>query len=178
MVRKRRKVIGYLILIAIGAVLAGGALEIGHRHDVVALNTTHEQELEQAVRYERQHALETFEGKVAQLKQDLLDDLGLRCETLGVKEPDAAIIFDSNNEASIGRYQFQRETVIYYYKKLYGKDITRREAIEIAVDPDRAGPLALDIMFQDGYKHTDWYTCARKMDIKRKVENIKRITQE
>ena len=174
----KKKIVGYLVLLSIGGAIAAGMLEIGHRHDVVALTQQHEEEIEKAVRYEQQHARETFEGKVDQLKQDLLNDLGPRCETKGLDEPDAAIVLDSNNEMSIGRYQFQRDTVIYYYSKLYGKDITRREAIEISVDPDKSGPLALDILFQDGYEHTDWINCTKWMDIDTKVENIKRIINE
>ena len=57
---------------------------------------------------------EMYKAKIETLKNDLVNDLAVKCETKGAKDPDGVIIFDSNNEASIGAYQFQRKTVIYY----------------------------------------------------------------
>lgn len=120
----------------------------------------------------------TFEEKVAKVKKEILTDLSLGCEVKGAKDPDGVIIFDSNNEASIGRFQFQRKTVIYYYKMFYSKDITAHEAIEIAIDPIRSEELAEKILFQDKGKGADnWFNCNNKMDIGARVNLLKKIME-
>jgi len=80
------------------------------------------------------------------------------CESAGFSEEDAPIIFDSNNKASIGVFQFQKATIIHYFKTLYKEDITPKEAVMIALDEKKSRQLAEDIVFSSGL--SDWKTCA------------------
>lgn len=118
---------------------------------------------------------EIYEAKIRTVKEDMLKELSLGCETKGVKEPDGAILLDSNNKMSIGRYMFQIDTIIHYTKKLEGKTITRREAIEIAVDPQRAGKLAEKILFGEDNGYKNWKLCADKLGIAKEIEILKKL---
>jgi len=118
---------------------------------------------------------EMYEAKIRAIKEDMLKELSLGCETKGVKEPDGAILLDSNNKMSIGRYMFQIDTVIHYMKKLEGRNITRREAIEIAVDPDRAGQLAEKILFGEELGYKNWAICSAKLGIAKEIEILNKL---
>lgn len=48
---------------------------------------------------------------------------------------------------SWGVMQFKLTTVMHYYDVLYGKKITEKEALTIALDDDKARALARDIIF-------------------------------
>lgn len=120
---------------------------------------------------------DTLTDKVVQLKGEVLDTL-MSCESRGYENEDGIIIFDSNKEPSIGQFQFQRDTVVYYYKALYGKEITRKDAIIIALDADKSRDLAEDIIFQDkGKGVNNWYNCNKKHNLKAKIDVIKELEQ-
>jgi hypothetical protein len=112
--------------------------------------------------------------KIAELKTKVVDDIQ-KCESKGYKENDGIIIFDSNSEASIGTMQFQRKTVIHYYKTLYGKTITPKEAILIALDDEKAEALAHDIIFKDSKGVGNWYNCSKKIDAQGRISTIKAL---
>lgn len=118
-----------------------------------------------------------YETKVETLKQDVLDRLA-KCETDGTEDPDGAIIFDSNEHPSIGRYQFQRKTVRHYIKEYEGRDITNSEAIAIAIDPVKASSLVSKIIFENGVDPAlDWHTCSRKLGLSKEVEILNKLTK-
>lgn len=98
------------------------------------------------------------------------------CERAGHSEEDGIIIFDSNARASIGVLQFQKATVISYYKTLYGKDISGKDAVEIALDKDKAFALAKDIIFtsKNGVA-ADWVNCSKKYNLQTQVDLIKQL---
>ena len=112
--------------------------------------------------------------KVEELKSELLADLR-SCESQGRTEDDGLIVFDTNSVASIGTLQYQVKTVQHYYKTLYGEDITRKEAILTALDDEKAGELALKIMFESGNKANDWLNCARKHNLNARIDLIKQL---
>lgn len=114
-----------------------------------------------------------LKAKIEELKNEVLDKLKA-CESGDVTEDSGLIVFDSNKVASIGLYQFQKNTVIHYYKVLYGKEITGKEAIEVALDGTRARELAKDIIFSDDNGIANWYNCQNKMNL---LENIKWINK-
>jgi hypothetical protein len=117
-----------------------------------------------------------YEENIKKEKKAILDDLSIGCETKGIKDPNGTIIFDSNNEASIGAFQYQRKTVIYYVKVFENRVITNSEAIAIAIDPIKARTLAEKILFLDeGKSEGNWYTCAKKMNIEQRVKDIKKF---
>lgn len=118
---------------------------------------------------------EQYEAKIAKLKSDLLDDLSLGCEVKGQPDPDGVITFDSNKVASIGRFQFQVKTIQHYIKKFEGRDISGREAIEIAVDPVKAKALAERIIFGEG-KTSDWLNCSNKFNLQTTVNIINKLS--
>jgi len=112
--------------------------------------------------------------KVKNLENEVLESLA-NCETGGIKDRDGAILLDTNNEMSIGRYMFQRNTVIHYYKRLYGKQIGRADAIKIAVDKEKATELARDILFDTKLGYKNWWNCNKKLNLKTKIEIIKKL---
>lgn len=119
---------------------------------------------------------ETNAAKVERLKDAVVNDLAQKCETKDHKEPDSVIIFDSNNEPSIGAWQFQRKTVQAYVKMFEGRDITRVEAIQIAIDHERAFQLAKRIIFEDkGKSHLNWYNCSKKLGLAERVAILKEL---
>lgn len=120
--------------------------------------------------------VDNLTGKIEDLKSDVLDSLK-SCESQGAKESDGLIVFDSNKKASIGLYQFQVLTVVHYYKTLYGKDITKKEAIVIALDEKLSRQLANDIIFQDSKGVDNWFNCKNKKGLSENIKWINKISQ-
>jgi hypothetical protein len=118
-----------------------------------------------------------YEARVKKVKHELVNDLAEKCESRGAKDPDGIIIFDSNNEASIGAWQYQRKTVMHYIKKFEGRDITAHEAIAIAIDHEKAFALTEKILFteQDGWKN--WFNCGNKLGLAARIALINEIMQ-
>lgn len=108
--------------------------------------------------------------KVERLKDQLVDDLASKCETAGSKEPDGAIILDSNNAMSIGAWMWQIKSVQHYIKKFEGRDITRVEAIRIAIDHDKAKELTKRVIFEEKAGIENWKNCANKLQLRPKIE--------
>jgi len=128
-----------------------------------------------------------YEKNASEIKQDILNDLSLRCEVESVVtrggDPDGAIIFDSNNEASIGRFMFQRDTVIGYVRLFENRDITRSEAIAISINTEKATNLAWKILTEDtesektGGGANNWKRCNRIKNISQRVDMWKKMTK-
>ena len=114
--------------------------------------------------------------KIESLKSKVIEDLK-SCESKGYKETDGIIILDSNNKMSIGLLQFQKKTVTHYYKELYQKDISLKEAVEIALDEKKASELAKDIIFKTDKGLTNWITCSKKHNLVERVKVIKELEQ-
>lgn len=118
---------------------------------------------------------DTLGVKVSELKEDVLNKIQ-NCERAGHSEDDGIIIFDSNNKASIGTFQFQKATVIYYYKALYGQDITPKEAVLIALDNTKARDLARDVVFgKKANGLSNWYNCSQKHGLEAQVNIISKL---
>lgn len=123
-------------------------------------------------------------SKIESLKNSVVE--GIRsCEKAGYKEADGLIVYDplvsnpkstaKKNVPSIGTLQFKQTTVQHYYKILYNKDITLKEAALIALDDAKSGDLAKDIMFKTGAKANDWVNCAAKTDANAQIALIKKL---
>lgn len=118
---------------------------------------------------------EMFTGKIEKLKNDVVNKIR-SCESAGSNEDAGLIVFDSNNKASIGTMQFQVNTIIHYYKTLYGRTITPKEAVIIALDDNKAGELAKMIMFTTNNKAgKDWVNCTNRYDIDKQIDLIKNL---
>lgn len=120
--------------------------------------------------------LSEVEAKLEAMKDGIVSDLATKCETKDVKEPDAAIILDSNNRMSIGSWMYQITTIQHYVKKFENRDINRVEAIEIAVNHEKARALTHKIIFQEaGGLEANWTNCARSLGLSPKVAIIKEL---
>ena len=118
--------------------------------------------------------VDSLSVKVSQLKNEILDNLR-SCESNGSKESDGLVVYDSNKLPSFGLYQFQKKTVIYYYKTLYGKEINGKEAIELALDEKRARQLASDIIFTDSKGVDNWWNCKNKNGLGESVKWVNKV---
>jgi hypothetical protein len=118
--------------------------------------------------------IDNLSTKVAFLKQEAVEKLK-NCESNGFVEADAPIILDNNREISIGLFQYQRDTIIHYYKTLYGKEITRKQAVEIAVDEYESARLTEAILFETDKGWTNWLTCSKKLGLQKEIEFIKKL---
>ena len=105
------------------------------------------------------------------LKDSVVERLA-KCETKGRADADSVVIIDTNNKASIGKLQFQAETVANYTKLIEGRTIDRREAIQIALDGERAVSLAKRIIFEkDGLGN--WHLCSKQLRLAPEVKFIR-----
>jgi hypothetical protein len=120
-------------------------------------------------------AAQIMEHKIKAAQDTVLDELA-GCETKGVKEPDATIILDTNAQMSIGAWQYQIKTIQHYVKQFTGNDISRVDAISLAIDHARAKELTRTILFQEG-GYSNWANCAKKLDTKTKVEIINSLSK-
>ena len=117
----------------------------------------------------------SLEEKIDEFKAELLATLK-KCESQGHKEDDGLIILDTNNKASIGLFQFQITTVQHYEKLLHNREVTRKQAIEIALDEKEATQLASDIIFttKNGVAK-DWVLCSAKHGLTAQLQTIKKL---
>lgn len=129
---------------------------------------------------EKEVVVDNLSGKIGELKGELLSEIKA-CESAGRSEDYGLITFDPNPNRksveipSIGSYQFKKATVIFYYKKLYNKDITGKEAILIALDDEKAGDLAKDIIFTTDKGLSNWINCSNKYKSADKLALIKKL---
>lgn len=113
---------------------------------------------------------DTLTPKIEEIQNKALADLK-DCESGGVSESVGLITFDPHQtnkkveEASLGSFQFKKATVIHYYKTLYQKDITGKEAVLIALDDQKAESLARDIIFTTEKGYSNWYNCSNKIKL-------------
>lgn len=122
----------------------------------------------------------SLQEKIYELQNEVLDTL-TACESGGASESDGLVTFDPNpnnpkvQKASFGLYQFKQSTVIHYYKVLYGKDITGKEAIDIAMNEKTSRQLTSDIIFKTNNGLDNWYNCAVNKNLYQEVKLIKKI---
>lgn len=118
--------------------------------------------------------LDNLPKKIESLKEEVLETLK-SCESKTHTESDGLIILDTNNEFSIGLYQFQIKTVQHYYQTLYGKTITRKEAVEIALNEAKARELAQDIIFKTDGGYRNWLNCSNSKGLVPTIATIKKL---
>lgn len=129
-----------------------------------------------AVHAEDAQVVDNLPAKIQEFKANVLADLR-SCEAKGYKESDAPIILDSNSKMSIGLYMWQIDSVIYYYKTLYHQTITRKQAVEIALDETKAGNLAHDVIFSEGKGAKEWVNCFARKGLDAKVAVVKELSK-
>lgn len=109
------------------------------------------------------------EDKIAAMKNDVLDQLK-NCEN----KEGVALIWDTNNAASIGDYMFQIKTVQHYWLKKTGDKLTQKEAARLALDDVKSRELAAWIIFEDKGVDHDWVNCARRHGLQTLVDFIQK----
>lgn len=160
---KLYKLIIWLVLI--GLAIYGGS-KIGDKIEYVNI--------------EKQVLVDNLSVKINELKGSLVSDIQ-KCESAGYNEDYGLITFDGHKTnknveiPSIGTYQFKKATIIYYYDTLYQKDITGKEAVLIALDDNKAGQLASDIIFKTDNGLSNWLNCSNKINGKGRLEIIRQL---
>lgn len=124
---------------------------------------------------EREVITDTLSKKIEDVKSGIIADIKLG-ESLGKPESAGLIIYDTNKEMSIGSYQWQIKSVQYYYKKLYKKEISRKEAILIALDDSLAGKLTYDVVFGEKEGWRNWYNTSKKYNIESRLKLLAQLT--
>lgn len=124
----------------------------------------------------QQVKIDATHERIEVLKDDVVTRL-MQCESAGYSEDDGIIIFDTNGKASIGPLQFQKATLIHYYKTLYSKDITKKQAVEIALDRTEASQLAKDIIFTTDKGISNWINCDKKLGLSAEIKILKKLSK-
>ena len=117
-------------------------------------------------------------SKMQNQKDKILAALA-KCESESVDEPEAALVWDSNQKHAIGKYQWQIKSVQRYVQKWYGQKIDRKTAILIALNAYPEIPvdeLTRKVVFEDAGIAKDWVNCSNKYGLPAKVELIKELT--
>lgn len=123
---------------------------------------------------------DSLSKKIEQLKWDVVDRLQA-CESAGHTEEYGLVTFDpdstgkSANIPSYGPLQFKKQTVIEYSKSLNGKDLSGKQAIELALDADRARDLAYHIIFDVQGGIWNWKNCADKLKLGDDIGVIRKL---
>ena len=126
---------------------------------------------------EKQVILDNLTEKVNELKGQLVSEIK-SCESAGYDENYGLITFDPHRtnkkveEASIGEFQFKKSTVKYYYRTFYGKEITGKEAVLIALDTEKASELATRVIFETEHGLDNWINCSKKYNSQNKLDII------
>ena len=101
-------------------------------------------------------------------KEEMLRELAT-CESGGHGEADRPIY--GFRGMFVGRFQFMPRTVMAYVQQRDGRQISLREATELAHDYDQAKDLAKYMIFEQG-RINDWPACARKLGLHAQVKEI------
>lgn len=125
---------------------------------------------------DREVIVDNLSGKIEEVRGGIIADIKLG-ESQGKPENAGLIVYDTNHQMSIGSYQYQILTVQHYYKKLYNKDITRKEAILIALDDSKAGQLTYDIVFKEKGGWKNWYNSGMKYKIGDRIALLDSLTK-
>jgi hypothetical protein len=169
MKRRAWKIFRFLVFVAM---LAGVYVYASHHRAQIDAQELAQAKIEAQDRIEQMRVQQHL--NMREMEDEVLATLA-GCETGGVADQDGALIMDTNNEFSIGRYQWQRPSVKYYIEKLEDRKITNQEAIMIAVDYDRATELTRKVLFQEPEGWRNWYNCSRKHNLASRIEAINKI---
>jgi NADH/NAD ratio-sensing transcriptional regulator Rex len=105
---------------------------------------------------------------IDEMKTDVLNRLK-NCEN----KEGVALIWDTNNAASIGDYMFQLKTVQHYIQKRDGIKLSSKDAARLALDDQKARELAAWIIFNDTKGIANWHNCNVRHDLDTLIKFIK-----
>lgn len=110
------------------------------------------------------------------MKDDIINQLA-KCESGGKSETDGITVLDTNGVGSYGALQWQKRSVMHYYKQMTGTEINGRDAIIYAMTPDKARTLAKYVIFDTAAGvENDWVNCNIKLGLQKQIDLIKRHT--
>ena len=119
----------------------------------------------------------SLESKISELKAEVLTKLAA-CESGSTVEPEAAIILDTNNKMSIGKYMWQVASVQHYVKLFYGKEVSRKDATLIALNAYSEIPvdeLTEKVIFEDDKNLENWHNCSKAKGLYAELDFINRL---
>lgn len=131
----------------------------------------------------------SLKNKIESLKHGILEDLRT-AEVQGYEHMDAIIVFDPLKKDlescrrvggvklhcySFGHFNFKIETVKYYYGKFYNKTLTDKEAMDIALDNDKAYDLAYKVIFDEVGGIYNWINSGKKINAVERIELIREL---
>jgi len=108
---------------------------------------------------------------VEQRKEEMLRELAT-CESGGHGDTDKPIY--GGRGAFVGRFQFMPRTVMAYVQQRDGRQLSLREATELAHDYQQSMDLAKYMIFEQG-RINDWPACSRKLGLSRQVAEIRAL---
>ncbi len=176
--------ISILIIMAIMIISAMYAVIYQYNHPKIVTNTV-----------TVDNSDKNFAQKIDSLEKSVVEAVHA-CEKINYTENDGLVTYDptdvlhaknmvlfnagkkhfvNKGEFSFGTYQYKQTTVIYYYKTLYNKVITGKEAILIALDDEKAGQLTQDILFKTKDGWTNWKNCSNSLNLMDMINAIKKI---
>jgi hypothetical protein len=106
-----------------------------------------------------------------QRKDEMLRELAT-CESGGHGEADKPIY--GFRGMFVGRFQFMPATVRAYVQQRDGRQLSLREATDLAHDYWQAKDLAKYMIFEQG-RINDWPACSRKLGLHKQVAAIKSV---
>lgn len=124
--------------------------------------------------------IDNLTPKIDQLKGELLKDMWDN-ERAGHDEDDALISWDPNPNhksveiASVGTCQWKIPTMQESYLKHYGKQLTRKEAILVALDDNKCKELMATVIFTEENGWQKWYNSGVKYNAKSRLAIIKQL---
>ena len=160
----------FILSVIIAGGMVGSAIWYQHKYPIVITNTI-------TVDVSPQQ----YAQKIDSLEKDIVLQVE-KCESAGFSNDFGLVTYDprlggKNDSAamSYGNMQMKKATVVYYYKTLYNKVITGKEAILIALDTDKSRELAQAIMFSSRNLANDWLNCSNKLSLEAQIVAIKKI---
>lgn len=116
----------------------------------------------------------TLADKIDELKEDVLDTLK-KCESGTATEDSAVINPMDGGSPSFGLYQFKIKTVQHYVQKFESRDITRLEALYIAMDGESSRALAKTVIFDEIGGLWNWKNCTEKHGLANQITLIRKL---
>jgi hypothetical protein len=119
-------------------------------------------------------AVDLRQQEIDDRKDEIIRQLA-HCESGGWGPSDRPIY--GGRGAYLGRLQFTIQTTIAYQRKRDGTQLSRKDAIELAHDYERASSLAKYMIF-DLEEPWHWPVCARKISLRNQMAAIKELSNQ
>ena len=124
----------------------------------------------------------TLKERSDELKQEVIDTL-TECESNGMTDPEKAeslIKFDPDarrlgENESLGAIQWKPATLQGFWKELKKEELSRKEAIAIALDYEKSRTFAREAIFGITGAIFHWKNCEKKEDLATHIKFIRHL---